>query len=252
MTHAPLALSLETTTARLGFSLYDISLPDNPRLIANVIHKPVLKQSDIMIPHIDLLLKKHKRNKRDIRLIAVDIGPGSFTGVRVGVSAARAMAQALQIPLIGVSAMEAMAWSIAKKNLCSFVWTCIPALPGEVYFAGYKCLGRGLAVSLEVAQPPVWKTIAKFGETLKKYISERTSADSTLVIVESWRDDVFQLKKQFPEIRWSPQPVVPHPKAIAEIAIQRIGPKSGPFSYEDVVPLYLQPSWAERTHRAAS
>jgi tRNA threonylcarbamoyl adenosine modification protein YeaZ len=59
-----------------------------------------------LIPVIDELMVEAKKNKADIEAIVVGIGPGSFTGVRTAVVSARAMAQALSLPLIGISILE--------------------------------------------------------------------------------------------------------------------------------------------------
>ncbi|MBX4335479.1 tRNA (adenosine(37)-N6)-threonylcarbamoyltransferase complex dimerization subunit type 1 TsaB [Bartonella raoultii] len=56
-----------------------------------------------------------------VNRIAVNIGPGSFTGVRVGVSTARALSLALKIPAVGVSALEALAAQIRKTNTASTI-----------------------------------------------------------------------------------------------------------------------------------
>jgi len=92
---------------------------------------------------------------RDIGRIAVSIGPGSFTGVRVGVSAARGLALALKIPAIGVSTLEALAAEARIAFPGRAVAAVIDGRRGDLYLAGYdregKPLRQAAAVSCEDA-----------------------------------------------------------------------------------------------------
>jgi tRNA threonylcarbamoyladenosine biosynthesis protein TsaB len=154
----------------------------------------------------------------------------------VGVATARALAQSLNIPLVGVSSLELMARATAKKGDAHVV-TIIPALAGEVYFAGYDG-------SFRVRQEPVWKNVAELETYLRK-------AKGVLTIgVEAWRDDVVSLKRQFPQHQWIAAPVYPHPNVLAKTALEKFQAVPQKFHFEKTVPLYLQPSWAERTQHA--
>ena len=60
-----------------------------------------VKKAQVVLPLIDKLLKKHKLSLKDINEIEVNTGPGSFTGLRVGISIANALAWTLKIPVNG-------------------------------------------------------------------------------------------------------------------------------------------------------
>ena len=66
-------------------------------------------QGEALIPMIQDLLNRANLSMSDIQSLAVSVGPGSFTGVRIGLAAARGMALALQIPVHGVTTLQAMA-----------------------------------------------------------------------------------------------------------------------------------------------
>jgi len=91
----------------------------------------------------------------DLARIAVSVGPGSFTGVRVGVSAARGLALALKIPAAGVSTLEALAVEAGADFPGRTVAAVIDGRRGDLYLAGYdrdgKLLGKPAAVSIETA-----------------------------------------------------------------------------------------------------
>jgi tRNA threonylcarbamoyladenosine biosynthesis protein TsaB len=85
------------------------------------------------MPGIHFLLSNAKVDTKEIKAVIVATGPGSFTGLRVGLSEAKGMAQGLQIPLIGVSSLEAMAAQLpyAKQPVCPI----IDSRKGEVFTA---------------------------------------------------------------------------------------------------------------------
>jgi tRNA threonylcarbamoyladenosine biosynthesis protein TsaB len=67
----------------------------------------------MLLPAVHELLENHGLTPADIDLIAVGTGPGTFSGLRVGIATARALAQALEIPLVGSSTLAAIAQGIA-------------------------------------------------------------------------------------------------------------------------------------------
>ena len=88
-----------------------------------------------LIPQIAALLAKHGFNKNDIGGFAVVAGPGSFTGVRVGLAAIKALAEVLQKPVASVSLLEAMAVSGRSQGRVTAVRD---AGRGEVYAGEYE------------------------------------------------------------------------------------------------------------------
>lgn len=76
-------------------------------------------------------------NLKDIEAVAVSIGPGSYTGLRVGLSAAKGLCFALNIPLIAINTLEMMA-SAVQKNEANFICPLIDARRMEVFMAVYN------------------------------------------------------------------------------------------------------------------
>jgi tRNA threonylcarbamoyladenosine biosynthesis protein TsaB len=77
----------------------------------------------------------------DLGMVAVSVGPGSFTGVRVGVSAARGLALALGIPVVGVSSLEALAASARDDHPGHDILVLLEAGRGGIYAARYDADG---------------------------------------------------------------------------------------------------------------
>jgi tRNA threonylcarbamoyladenosine biosynthesis protein TsaB len=71
----------------------------------------------------------------DIERIAVGVGPGSFTGLRIGIATARALAQARELPLVGVSSLEALALGAGDADI---VLAVLDARRGEAFAAGWR------------------------------------------------------------------------------------------------------------------
>jgi tRNA threonylcarbamoyladenosine biosynthesis protein TsaB len=110
------------------------------------------KHAENLLPALDQLLKDARCTRADIDAVACDIGPGSFTGVRVGVACAKGIALALSVPLVGVTSLQAMAFAA----FCLEVEKAEVALPlldakrGEVFAAAYDAEGNEVLAPLHV------------------------------------------------------------------------------------------------------
>jgi len=101
----PLVLSFDTAAAHCAAALVS-----GDQILATM-SEPLSKgQAERLIPMLEELLTGAGKNWADLDLIAVGIGPGNFTGVRISVSAARGLSLSLGIPTVGVSVFEALAY----------------------------------------------------------------------------------------------------------------------------------------------
>jgi tRNA threonylcarbamoyl adenosine modification protein YeaZ len=91
---------------------------------------------------IEAALKAAGRTYADLSAVAVSVGPGSFTGVRVGVSAARGLALALKIPAVGVTTLEALAAEARERFSGRAVLAALDGGRGEIHVALYDAGGR--------------------------------------------------------------------------------------------------------------
>ena len=90
-----------------------------------------MRQSEILVPSIDELLKKAELKPSELNATALTIGPGSFTGLRLGISALKAIELAYNVPVYGISSLEAYAYPY--KNLGFTVLSCIDANKDKFY-----------------------------------------------------------------------------------------------------------------------
>lgn len=91
--------------------------------------------SEKIMPVIEDALNKTNLNLKDINLIVCDKGPGSFTGIRIGVGTVLAFEDSLNIPCIGVSSLESLAYNVKKKGI---ICSLIDAKNDNVYFGLFE------------------------------------------------------------------------------------------------------------------
>ena len=94
-----------------------------------------MRQSEILVPAIDDILHKAGITASDLDFSAITIGPGSFTGLRLGISALKAIELAFNVPIYGVSSLKV--YSYAVKNLGFPVLCCIDANKDRFYACIY-------------------------------------------------------------------------------------------------------------------
>ena len=96
-----------------------------------------------LVPQIAALVEKHGYRKADLAAFAVASGPGSFTGLRVGLAAIKALAEALQKPIAAISLLEAVAWTSTVPSAArGRILAALDAGRGDVYVGDYELQPR--------------------------------------------------------------------------------------------------------------
>lgn len=114
-----------------------VGIGDENKLIDWTIYEAWQCQSEVMIPELDALLKKHNVAKEDIKDIVVANGPGSYTGVRIAVTIAKTISSSLKCPIYPVSSLQVLK-DFDKPSIC-----LINARSKRSYvgvYQGNKCL----------------------------------------------------------------------------------------------------------------
>ena len=102
-----------------------------------------LTHSETLLPMIDHIMTSAQMTLADIDVIACVTGPGSFTGVRIGVSTAKGIADAKNIPCVGVSSLASAAWNVAPLT-DRLICPVMDARRGQLYNALFDYTGGAL------------------------------------------------------------------------------------------------------------
>lgn len=198
-----------------------------------------------LLQSVEAVLAEVGLDKRGLDLVAVGLGPGSFTGLRIGVSAAKALCFATRTPVVGVSSLAAMALgarSSAEPSEAVWVATATDARKREVYAALWAVHGTGVPEALLAED--TWDPAA-----FAAAVAERAAGSSAPPLLGAGSGfaqyaSVFEgalggRLHLLPSERW-----FPHAEAIATLGVARVR-ESGPDALGALEPRYIRPSDAE-------
>lgn len=221
-------LAIETSTMLGG-----IAIVDKSGLVSEIRLNVSIEHSERLLPEIKHLLRSSGLSIKDIDAFAISAGPGSFTGLRVGMATVKGLCFSTGKPLIAVSTLEAMAWN--------FPYSIYPVCPvldarrNQIFMALYKWEEKGF---ITLKEPSVIDR-NRFPDLIKEIVDER-------VVLTGNGCHFYREKTQFiiPEGHY----ILPSPLNVAFLA-QRLaeeGKFSDPFT---LTPFYLRRSQAEeRSH----
>lgn len=142
-------LSIDTSS-----NLCSVALLENTTLINKLELNNGLTHSETLMPLIKQLLDECNLSLKDINLLVSDIGPGSFTGLRIGVATCKAFSDSLGIPCIGISALEVLAYNIKNDGI---ICSTIDCKNDNCYFALYE-LSNGI---YNIIEEPTAKSVTE-------------------------------------------------------------------------------------------
>ncbi len=116
-----------------------VAVAENGRLISECFVNNALTHSRTLMPMVDNALSQADMSFGDIDALCVNVGPGSFTGIRIGVAAVKGLAAADNKPCAGVSTLESIAYNFADENC--IVCAVMDARCNQVYTAIFRCNG---------------------------------------------------------------------------------------------------------------
>jgi tRNA threonylcarbamoyladenosine biosynthesis protein TsaB len=214
------------------------AIVDGDRLVCESLLNIEVTHSERLLPAIDRLLADARLSLEALEGIAVSVGPGSFTGLRIGLSTAKGLAYATGLPVVGVSTLEAMAWALPAAR-----WPVCPVLDArkqEVYAAIFRHAETGLCrLTEDMALSP---------EALCGIIRE-----PTLLLGDGLAAYEPLFRERLGDRLWIP-PLASRgarPACVAELGRQRLlrGERDAAAG---LVPRYLRPSEAELRRRRAA
>jgi tRNA threonylcarbamoyl adenosine modification protein YeaZ len=215
-------LGIDASTAWSGLCLYD----DASRVVlVERIWRTGTDHVRQILPEADALLRGQGMTARDLTGVGVAVGPGTFNGVRVAVSTAKVMAQALDIPIVGVNTL--LAYVVPLRGTGSLVRPILGAARGEIgtglWRAGVQieeieATRLAAPADLSVPSDETVLFVGEFGEALRERI--QALGENALLA--------------------SPVQAVRRPAAIAEVAAERMA--IGEIDDRAALaPIYLRP-----------
>ena len=146
-----------------------------------------------MFRHLDFLLRELSLDLKQFELFAVAAGPGSFTGLRVGLTAVKGWAEVYKKPAVGVSGLEAIA--AQSHSAAPLLIPVLDARRGQIYFGFYRRGGNGLALEAE-------ECVMTPDEFLEMLRSRAADTDFTIVTPEPEiiSRQMSQIEKRTPSV----------------------------------------------------
>ncbi len=209
--HKPVILALETATM-----CGSIAVVSNNRCLAEFSLQTVETHSRRLLAGVDWLLHEAKLDWSQIDAVAVSLGPGSFTGLRIGLATAKGLALAAGIKLIGVGTLDCLAaqlFALGDILICPV----LDARKKEVYCGFYKCDEQGIprlqgeyqVISPEALCETINEPVVLLGDGVRVYgdlfqekLSDRLkvvpqgiyfprAATTGLLALDKWRENEF-------------------------------------------------------------
>lgn len=140
-----LILGIESATAQVG-----CALGGHEGVLASTHSAKGKRHAENLAPAIDFICSQSQIELADVGLVAVDVGPGLFTGLRVGIATAKAIAYGLRVPMIGVSSLDLLAYPVRYTQ--RLIVAAIDARRGEIFHAFYRQVPGGVQ---RVSEPTV-------------------------------------------------------------------------------------------------
>ena len=210
------------------------------RLAAEITMQARLTHSETLMPHVAQALEMAGVRREELTGIAVSIGPGSFTGLRIGLAAAKAMSYALAVPLVGVSSLEALALHYAVPGVSILALMDAQKKNAYVEELHWETAGAGLRllVDVPVSVRPLAEAVAR-AEAL-------ASSGRTVVLLGDIVQKRIAGKADLPAGVLIPPPQLLLPRAahVAWLGSQRLAAGEAD-NVMDLEPIYLRRSEAE-------
>jgi tRNA threonylcarbamoyladenosine biosynthesis protein TsaB len=126
-----LVLGIETSTAQAS-----VTIGSEQGIVGSCTISRGATPGEFLLPAVEFLMHQSGLSYRNLSAVAVGLGPGLFTGLRVGVATGKSLAQALSVPIVGISSLDLLAYDVrySSKVICPV----LDAKRKEVFYAFYR------------------------------------------------------------------------------------------------------------------
>lgn len=227
-------LALETSAKAVS-----AAVTEDGRLLALGFQDTGLTHSRTLMPIVEHLLKNTDFTMADMDAVAAAVGPGSFTGIRIGVSAAKGLAFAADIPAVGVSTLAAMARNAAFAD--ALVVCAMDARRNQIYNALFEAKNG----QLTRLTPDRAIGLDDLAEELRGDPRPKT------VVGDGGRLCAEALTAAGIHCCLAPPHLVMQSAATVALEAEEAAKNGGLISAQELLPVYLRPPQAERLRREA-
>lgn len=227
-------LSLDTSSI-----VASVAIGDETKLMAEYSVNHEKTHSQKLLPIIHEVLKNCDMRPRDIDVFGVSLGPGSFTGLRIGITTVKVMAQALNKPVVGVSTLEGLAYNIPFYD--GLICPIIDAQGESVYSALFKWESGKLHEIKEQEVLEMDELLKQVKTLNQKVIFLGDGVERFKPIIS---EELFNLC-QFPTSTF----MLPRASSILEI-VRSKAERGLLQTFQEILPIYMRKSQAERQYEA--
>ena len=226
-------LALETSAKSVSAAVVE-----NGAVLASSYQNTGLTHSRTLMPLVDGMLRAADLKLEQMELIAVAQGPGSFTGLRIGVSAAKGLAWAKELPCCGVSTLLAMAQNL--RHMDGTIVCAMDARRNQVYNAVFRAENGQLTRLTEDRAV----SLAELADELKN------AEGAKFVVGDGAKLCYTYLTQQGIPCRMAPAALVMQNAVGVGLAAEELAAEGKTVSAQELVPVYLRLSQAERERLA--
>ncbi|MDQ3955514.1 MAG: tRNA (adenosine(37)-N6)-threonylcarbamoyltransferase complex dimerization subunit type 1 TsaB [Actinomycetota bacterium] len=220
-----LVLGIETSTPQAS-----VAIGSEQGLVASALVSRGASHNEFLLPAVRFCLDEAGLGFRNLGGVAASLGPGLYTGMRVGLATSKALAQALSVPIVGMSSLDLVAYEVrhTQKTICA----ALDARRGEVFHAFYKASPGGIQRMSEYQVEKPEKLAVGLASRPEEVLLVGNGA---LLYREAFQDlgsvvEVGTMSHAFPDAR-----------SLVELALPRILREDFDSLYE-MKPLYLRRS----------
>ena len=215
-----------------------IAIAEDNQLICEYTTNYKKTHSQTLMPMIEEVCKMVNLDLSELELIAVSKGPGSFTGLRIGVATAKGLAHTLEIPIVGVNTLDALAYNIGYTD--RIICPLMDARRNQVYTGLYTYDNNTFTNMLPSTVVPIEEIISEIKKLGKQVI----------FLGDGITPNIDTIKNNFTEEEYVLAPLNNNIQRASSVAALGIlyGLRGETESYMNFKPIYLRKSQAEREY----
>lgn len=220
-------LGLDTSTRAAS-----VALIKDGELVGEYVINDKRTHSQKLLPMLESLLKIGDINLKDIDMLAVCVGPGSFTGLRIAMSTVKAISHVEKIPIVAVNSLESLAYNIFETS--KKIIPILDAQRNQVYTAKYTIKGGKLIEEEEIKVVEIEKLIEDIDEKKEDVIvlGEAVSKYEDILV-----NEYITLFRSVSNVSKA--------SSVCSLSVEKIKENKDVYNCYDILPMYIRKSQAE-------